>query len=84
MIFPSKVFDFLKWLCIIALPAISSFYGTVGGKLGWPAVEAVTLILANVALLLGTLLGISNYKYYHQTGLNMPEDETEVDNNGEG
>lgn len=84
MIFPSNVFDILKWICIVAIPAFEVFYGTVGAKLGWPSVEQVVVLLAGIHTLLGSLLGVSHYQYYHQEGFTMPEDETEVDNNGEG
>lgn len=83
MILPSKVFDVLKWICMIAIPAFEVFYGTVGAKLGWPAVESVVVLLAGIHTLLGSLLGISNYQYYHPSSLEMPEDETHVDNEEE-
>ncbi len=83
MIFPSKVFDVLKWICMIALPAFTTFYGTVGLKLDWPAVEQVVIFLTGFTTLLGTLLGVSHVEYYRQSGLEMQEPEEEVDHSEE-
>ena len=83
MILPSKVFDVLKWVCMIALPAFTTFYGTVGIKLDWPMVEEVVIFLTGFTTLLGTLLGVSHVQYYKVSSMEMSEDETEVDNNKE-
>lgn len=35
---PSRVYDVLKWLGLIVLPALALFVGTVGPAWGWPHV----------------------------------------------
>ncbi len=34
--FNDKVYDILKWLCLIALPALSVLYSALAGVWGWP------------------------------------------------
>lgn len=64
MIFKNKVFDALKWITLIALPAIATAYATLANGLGLPYSDEVSLIVNVACTLLGTLLGISNYQYY--------------------
>lgn len=66
----SKVFDVLKWIAIIALPAIGWFYGEVGPAWGFPFIDEIVLTLDRAGLLLGILLGVSNYQYKKLNGSN--------------
>ena len=61
---PDKVYDALKWLCILGLPALSSLYSTLAGIWGWPFAEQVPQTLSAVELAVGTVIGVSaaNYK----------------------
>lgn len=68
MMLKDKVYDVLKWLCIIALPAAAVLYNTLAGVWGWPYAHEVTTTLEAVALFLGALIGISTYHYYHGEG----------------
>lgn len=57
---PDKVYDILKWVGLVALPAIATFVGTVGTAVEWaPTAIAVTAITA-AGTLVGALLGVSN------------------------
>jgi len=60
---PSKVYDFLKFVAQIALPAVGTFYATVSGLNHWPNTEEVVGTIMAVDLLLGTLLGLSTLAY---------------------
>lgn len=60
-IIPFKAYRVMKYLACIALPAIAVFYGVTAPYWGWPAPEAVVATINSVALLLGTLIGISQY-----------------------
>ena len=59
-----KVYDILKWVCIIVLPAVATLIGALG--LIWnfniPTQQIVETIGA-VEVFLGALLGISCYTY---------------------
>lgn len=58
-----KVYDVLKWVVIIVLPACSGLYAALSGVWGWGYVEQVTTTLSAVALFLGTLIGVSTSSY---------------------
>lgn len=59
----NKVYDALKWVNLVALPAGTVFYITVGNLWGFPATEPVVGTIAASEVLLGALLGISSTKY---------------------
>lgn len=56
---PSEVYIFLKWLGLIALPAIAVFVSAVGPAWGWPSTEAAVLTLNSLGVLIGALVGVS-------------------------
>lgn len=60
---PDRVFDFLKWICICFLPAISWFIGEVGSDIGIANVPKVVKFISATATLLGLLIGLSNYNF---------------------
>lgn len=57
------VYDTLKWLVQILIPALAALYFTVGKIWGLPAVEEVVGTAAAVALFFGTAIGLSNKQY---------------------
>lgn len=56
---PDKVYTALKWLGLIACPAIATFVGVVGPVWGMPHVDAVVTTINAVGLLIGALIGAS-------------------------
>ena len=60
---PNKVYDSLKWLCILGLPALSSLYSMLAGIWGWPFAEQVPQTLSAVGLAVGTVIGVSAANY---------------------
>ena len=42
---PSRVYDILKWLGLIVLPALALFVSTVGPAWGWTHVDAIVTVL---------------------------------------
>ena len=59
----NKVYDILKWLVMIVLPALSAFYVALAPVWGWPYAEQVAMTISAVTALLGALLGISTASY---------------------
>ena len=60
----NKVFDILKWIAIVALPALSTFIVVIGKIWGWGDVALmIAQTITAVAALLGALLGISTIQY---------------------
>ena len=60
---PNKVYDVLKWIALVALPALITFYGVVGTTCGIPYTQEVITIAVAFNTMLGTILGISTNKY---------------------
>lgn len=59
----NKLYDILKWVCLIACPAIIAFLTTIFTLYKIPGVEVVTGTIAAVATLIGALIGISSVNY---------------------
>jgi len=62
----NKLYDILKYVAIIALPALITLYGVIGATLDIPYTQEVLTIATAVDTCLGTLLGISTAKYNKQ------------------
>lgn len=63
-IFSNKIFDLLKWISIVALPALSTFIVVLGKIWNWGDIAPmVAQTITAVAVLLGALLGISSIQY---------------------
>lgn len=72
----NKVYDVLKWVCIIALPAISIFYTAIAAIWNLPYGEQISKTIDAIAILIGALIGISTMSY------NKDKKVKESDNNG--
>lgn len=64
MIMPDKLYNALKWVALVALPAVSALYLTLSGIWGLPYGEQVAGTIAAVDTCLGAFLGISSAKYH--------------------
>lgn len=58
-----KVYTVLKWVTMIALPAIGTLYFTLSGIWGFPYAEHVIGTITAISTFLGVLLGISTSQY---------------------
>lgn len=63
----NKVYDVMKWVVMIVLPALSALYVGLGSIWGWPYIEQVTGSISCVTVFLGALLGISSASYKKST-----------------
>lgn len=59
----NKVYDTLKWVVMIAIPAATTAYVGLSGVWGWPYATEVAKTSAVICTLLGALLGISTAQY---------------------
>lgn len=66
MKFSDDVYTFLKWLGLIALPAIATFYGVIGKVWDIPHTAEVVTTITAVATLIGALIGVSTVSYNKQ------------------
>jgi hypothetical protein len=60
----NKVYDILKWIVIIALPALATAYVGCAAIWGWPLADEISKTVNVICTLLGALLGISTAQYY--------------------
>ena len=56
---PDNLYIILKWLGLIACPALATFYGVVAPLWGWPNPEAVVTTINAIGVLIGALIGYS-------------------------
>lgn len=59
----NKLYDVLKWIALIAMPAIIALYCTLSGIWGWPYGEQIVGTMSAFEIFLGAILQISNSKY---------------------
>ena len=80
----SKVYDILKWVTMIVLPACATAYVGLAAIWGWPYADQVAKTTAVICTLLGALLGISTAQYNkEQTGGRRPYTLEEVEDEDE-
>lgn len=68
MTITGKTYDFLKFLALIAFPALGSAYFALAGIWGLPAAEQVVGTIVVVDTFLGTVLQISSSNFTSKTG----------------
>ena len=59
----NKVYDILKWIALVFIPALITFYGVVGNVLNIPYTDVVLTIMGAFDVFMGSLLGISSAQY---------------------
>lgn len=59
----NKVYDVLKWLAMVVLPAIGTLYFALAGIWGFPYAEQIGGTITAVVTFLGVVLGISSAQY---------------------
>ena len=76
---PNKVYDVLKWIVCIVIPALTTAYVGLSSVWGWPYAESIAKTSAIVCTLLGSILGLSTISY----NKTIPEgDEESEESNG--
>ena len=63
MKFENRVYDVLKWICLIFLPAVAILYSAVDGVFGWGYTATVTTIISAIEAFIGSMIGISTKSY---------------------
>lgn len=62
-ILSDKVYDILKWLCIIGLPAFEKFIPSFFNRWGIPYGEQISGSLNDIEVLIGALICVSAVAY---------------------
>lgn len=65
---PNEVYDVLKWIAQILLPAAATLYAALAGIWGLPFGEQIVGTISALDLFLGALLGISTVQYNKKNG----------------
>ena len=67
---PDKLYNLLKWISIVAIPAATTLFGVVASQFNIPYAQQVLTICPAVATFIGALIGISSAKYYQDQKTN--------------
>lgn len=59
----NKIYDFLKWCCILFLPALATFYKGIALIWNLPFTEEIPQTLITIDAFLGAILGLSTIDY---------------------
>lgn len=60
---PDKVYDVLKWVVLVCIPAFTTAYVGLDALFGWGYGDVVAKVSAIVCALIGSLVGISTAEY---------------------
>lgn len=74
MVLSNKVYDILKWITQIVLPAIGTLYFALSSIWGLPYGEQIVGTITAIVTCLGVILGISSNSY----NKNCLEDEEDI------
>ena len=73
MITNNKVYDVLKWVATLILPAFTAFYAAIASTWGFPYTEQITASLAALNAFLGAIVGVSNISYKREEAKALAE-----------
>ena len=65
---PDSVYNVLKWVGLIALPAVAWFIAQIAPVWGIPNADAVVTTLNAAGTLIGILIGVSTINYNKAAG----------------
>lgn len=66
----NKVYDIMKWLVIIVMPAVATLYAALAAVWAWPYADEVVTTITAVDTFLGAVLCISTAQYHKEVGNN--------------
>lgn len=70
---PDKAYEILKWVALIALPAVAWLVGAVGPQCGLPHCGEIVTTINAVGVFVGDLIGVS------QLTATKPDDDSDKD-----
>ena len=62
----NNVFDVLRWVAELLIPALGTLYFALAQIWGWPYGEAIVGTLTAIDAFLGVILGISRSSYHQE------------------
>ena len=71
---PNKVYDVLKWITLVVIPALATAYVGLAAVWNWPYASEIAKTASVVCAFLGALLGVSTAEY-RKLGKHEQEEE---------
>lgn len=59
-IIPDRVYDVVKWVGLIFLPALATLVGTIGIAAGWQYTDLTVTVITAIGTFVGALVGASS------------------------
>lgn len=69
----NKLYDTLKWICIIVMPAVAYGYGELASIWTLPLGEQIPKTINLIATVMGIILGISNANFKKDNNIIIEE-----------
>ncbi len=79
-----KAYDFLKWIALVALPALAALVISLGLTLRWAQATDIAGVITVIDTFLGALLGKSSSNFAKQNPTPMPIGDLVVMQNKDG
>ena len=64
---PNAVYDRLKWLVLVVVPSLTTFYKVLDTVFGWGYAETVMTISVAACACIGGIIGISTAQHNKET-----------------
>lgn len=64
---PDRIYDVLKWLVLVVIPSLTTFYKVLDTVFKWGYADIVLTISAAACACLGGILGFSTAQYNKET-----------------
>ncbi len=61
-----RLYTILKWLVLVVIPSITTFYVVIDRLFSWGYAEIVATISAALCTCIGSIVGISTAQYYKE------------------
>lgn len=75
----NRLYDILKWVALVALPAVQAFWLTIGKVWGFPYLTEIGTTIAAIGLLIAALIGVSSNNYYNDVDEEDEDDDEDYD-----
>lgn len=75
----NKIYDILKWISVIVIPAIVVLINTLGQVWNWEYTKEISMTISAIGVFIGALIQISSAKYKKSQNNKNEEEEKQED-----
>lgn len=75
----NRVYDILKWISVIVIPAIVVLINTLGQVWNWEYTKEISMTISAIGVFIGALIQISSAKYKKSQNNKNEEEEKQED-----